>query len=207
MARKRGVDYFELLKEQIAYSRKAAEKLESCMPDFPNLKLSECIQEMHVIEHSADQTKHRLMDCLMREFLPPLDREDIFLLSSQIDDVTDHIEDVLLRLYMFNVHRLRPEIHEFVALISKCTAALVEGMAQLHDFRKSQILREKIIEVNTLEGQGDKLYERAIRHLYTDDSDAVEKIVWTEIFDRLEKCCDACEHTVDVLSRVIMSNT
>lgn len=207
MARKKGIDYFELLKGQMGYAVQAAQKLESCMDSFPELKLSEKIQEMHEIEHSGDRAKHQLVDHLMREFLPPLDREDIFLLSSQIDDVTDNIEDVLLRLYMFHVHRLRPEMSEFVTLISKCTAALAEGVAQLHDFRKSVILREKIIEVNTLEGQGDQLYEQAIRHLYTDDSDAVEKIVWTEIFERLEKCCDACEHTVDVISRVIMSNT
>ena len=207
MGRKKEVDYFEMLKGQVAFAKEASEKLKSCIEDYPNLKLSESIQEMHTIEHNGDQAKHQLEDHLMREFLPPIDREDIVLLASMIDDVTDHIEDVLLRLYIFNVHRLRPEIHEFVDLISKCTAALVEGIAEFRDFRKSRVLGEKIIEVNTLEEQGDKLYERAIRNLYTDGSDAVEKLTWTEIFDHLEKCCDACEHTVDVLSRVIMSNT
>ena len=54
----------------------------------------------------------------MREFLPPIDREDIMELSGTIDDVTDSIEDVLLRLYMFNIRTLRPEAQAFAQVLS-----------------------------------------------------------------------------------------
>ena len=71
------------------------------------------IEAMHKIEHSADIAKHGTMEQLVREFLPPIDREDIMELSGTIDDVTDSIEDVLLRLYMFNIRTLRPEAQAF----------------------------------------------------------------------------------------------
>ncbi len=45
-------------------------------------------------------------------------------LSGTIDDVTDSIEDVLLRLYMFNIRTLRPEAQAFAQVIADCCAAL-----------------------------------------------------------------------------------
>ena len=37
--------------------------------------------------------------------------------------------------------------------------------------------------------------------------DAVELMIWREIFDRMEKCCDACEHVANAVESIIMKNT
>jgi len=34
----------------------------------------------------------------------------------------------------------------------------------------------------------------------------VAVIAWTAMFDRLEKCCDCCEHVADVVEMVVMKN-
>ena len=35
----------------------------------------------------------------------------------------------------------------------------------------------------------------------------IDIIAWREIFNYLEKCCDACEHVADAVESVIMKNT
>ena len=50
--------------------------------------------------------------CLMlltKAFITPLEREDITLLSQNIDEVIDKIEDVLLRIYCNNIRVIRPD--------------------------------------------------------------------------------------------------
>ena len=140
----------------------------------------------------------------MREFITPIERDDITVMASRIDDITDAIEDVLLRVYMFNVRELRDEMLPFVELIVRCTQALQDGLREFANFRKSKTVREKIIEINNLEDEGDRLYLTAMRRLFADGATAEEKLVWTELFDCCELCCDACEDVSDAMSRVIM---
>ena len=150
---------------------------------------------------------HDLHDHLVREFITPIERDDITVMASRIDDITDAIEDVLLRVYMFNVRELRDEMLPFVELIVRCTQALQDGLREFANFRKSKTVREKIIEINNLEDEGDRLYLTAMRRLFADGATAEEKLVWTELFDCCELCCDACEDVSDAMSRVIMNNT
>ena len=80
-------------------------------------------------------------------------------------------------------------------------------MEEFHNFRKSTTIHGSIVEINRLEEVGDKLYVDSMRKLYTDGSTPVEMLTWSETFDRLEGCCDACEHAADVVESIIMKNT
>lgn len=206
MAKKNHNYYFDTFVKGVSYACDAAALLSACFDNYDPAHLRERIEEMHNIEHTADGVKHEMMTQLLKEFLPPLEREDIMELSHTIDEVTDAIEDVLMRVYMFNIAQLRSEAREFTTVIVNCCAALKEMLAELPNFRKSTTLRERIVAINGLEEQGDRLYTLAMRRLYTEEQDAVSVIAWTTMFDRLEKCCDCCEHVADVVERVVMKN-
>ena len=55
---------------------------------------------MHEIEHSADINKHEMNGTLAKAFVTPIDREDLDMLSLQLDDVVDLIEEVLQKFYI-----------------------------------------------------------------------------------------------------------
>jgi hypothetical protein len=165
------------------------------------------MSEMHAVEHAADIAKHELNRELARAFITPIEREDIMLLTQELDDVTDAVEDVLLRLYMFNVLSIRNEALEFTQLIYKCCEAMEEMLREFRHFRKSDSISKSIVEINRLEEEGDALYTKAVRRLYMGTQNAVDLMVWSEIFDRLEKCCDSCEHVANVVESIIMKNT
>jgi len=133
--------------------------------------------------------------------------EDIVELSHTIDDVTDSIEDILLGMYMYNITKLRPEVNEFCRVISRCCAALSEMTREMCNVRKSTLLQEKVIEINELEEEGDRLYTEAMRRLYVEERDPVAILAWTTMFDRFEKCCDGCEDVADHVEQVIMKNS
>jgi len=207
MAKKDNNYYFDTFEKCISYANEAAILLKECFDNFDAGKLKVHIEEMHKIEHTADGVKHELMERLMKEFLPPIEREDIVELAHTIDDVVDTVEDVLLGMYMYNIRYFRPEVQEFTSLIARCCAALAEMGKELSNFKKSTLLKEKIVEINGLEEEGDRLYREAIRRLYTEEKDAVAILAWTTMFDRLEKCCDSCEDVADTVEQIIMKNS
>ena len=120
MGRKKDHDYFSMLVGGVSYACEAAEKLYDNMQNFDSGMMSQNIAEMHRIEHEADVAKHEMLEKLLKEFITVIDREDILELASVIDDVTDSLEDVLLRMYMYNVTSLREDALQFASIIIQC---------------------------------------------------------------------------------------
>ncbi|NLT47825.1 MAG: DUF47 family protein [Clostridiales bacterium] len=205
MARKN--DYFDTFVKLVEYSCKAARLLIEVMTDYHPEKLEERMHEMHEIEHSADLEKHLMMERLAREFITPIEREDIMEMAHQIDNVTDSIEDVLMRLYMFNITVIRKDALDVAIIIEQCCEELKKALEEFSNFRKSKTLHKHIVEVNRLEEVGDKMYTEATRRLYVSEMNPVAVSAWTHVFHILEKACDACEDVSDVIESVMMKNS
>lgn len=207
MKKNKEFNYFEAFVNLSSFSLRAAEILINNLKNFDRSKLKERTKEMHDIEHSADLAKHELMNVLTKEFLPPIEREDIISLSEKIDDVVDAIEDVLIGIEIFNVQTIRPEIIKFAELIINCCKSMHSALEDFENFKKSKSLHSAIIEINRLEEDGDALYINGVRELYQTTKDPIELMVWTEIYRRLEKCCDNCEGVANDIENVVMKNS
>lgn len=204
---KKNNDYFAMFVELVGYSCRAAEMLIEVMEDYRPEDLEKLMIEMHDIEHSADVKKHEMIRKLAREFITPIEREDIMEMAHQIDNVTDAIEDVLMRLYMFNITVIREDALKVAVLIEECCQELKKALMEFSNFRKSKTLHNHIVEINRLEEEGDKLYTEATRRLYTSDLEPIRVSAWTHVFHILEKACDSCEDVSDVIERVLMTNS
>ena len=207
MGRKKDHDYFSMLVDGVSYACSAAELLHNDLQHFEPDKLPQHIDEMHKIEHTADLAKHDMLEKLLKEFITPIDREDILELAGAIDDVTDSLEDVLLRMYMYNITALREEALQFSTIIIQCCSEMKTMMEEFSNFRKSKKIKDTIIEINRLEEEGDKLFTQALHRLYASPNDPTEIMVWTSLYDQLEHCCDLCEDVADVVERVILTNS
>ncbi len=206
MIRKKGYNYYEAFQKMVSYTCEASEMLRSIIDNYKADALSRQIVEMHKIEHTADLEKHDMMENLLKEFLPPIEREDIIQLAEQIDSATDCIEEIVMRLYMYNIATIRDEAYEFVRIISSCANTMKQIMDEFPNFRRSKSMHKYIVEINDMEEEGDRLYTAAMRRLYIESADPVEIMVWTQVFQCLEDCCDACEDVADIVESIIMKN-
>ena len=207
MAKKQDSFYYENFSECAACACQAAHYLEDALKNFKPEGLSSMLDELHQVEHAADEKKHELSNVLARAFITPIEREDILLLSQSIDEITDKIEDVMLRLWCNNIQSIRPDAIELGAVLINCCEELRLLLDEFADFRKSKKLRDYIIHINTMEEQADKLFIESMRRLHTTCTDPLEIISWREIYIYMEKCADACEHVADAVESVIMKNS
>lgn len=207
MAKKNENFFFENFISCADFSLQAAKLLKDSLTGFSPASMKRLLDEMHRVEHAADMKKHEMKAVLVKAFITPIEREDIMMLSQNIDDVTDCIEDVLLRVYINNVNRIRPDSLPFADLIIRCCQTLLDALGDFADFKKSKTLNERLIEINTLEEEADKLFLSSMRTLHTECSNSLEIIAWREIYAYMEKCADACEHVADVIEEILMKNT
>lgn len=207
MAVKKNNDYFEMLVDLIRYSCDAASLLDNTISNFRMSQIDSKIKEMHEIEHSADIRKHEMLNKLSKEFITPIERGDIIEVASEIDNLTDSIEDVLVRIYMFNISVMREEALEFSNLIVRICNETSTLIKEFRNFKKSSEISKIIININDLEEEGDRIYIKSIKGFYTAMMDSIYFITWKETFEYFEKCCDACEHIADGIESVIMKNS
>lgn len=206
MAKKSDRFYYENFIESAALSCEAATLLRQTLADFDPAALDEKREALHEIERRGDDKRHEMVGALVTAFITPLERGDLLELSQNIDDVTDAVEDVLIRIYMCNVQTIRPDAVEFADLVIACCGAMQKLLEELPNFKKSKTLEDLIVELNRLEELGDDLYVKCMRSLHTTDTGALDVVVWREIYAYFEKCCDGCEHVADIVEGISIGN-
>ena len=200
-------DYFKLIEEQIGFCVQASELLEEILTVATEATMQTYKQQMHEIEHKADDIHHEILHDLSSEFITPIDQEDILHLVQIIDDVTDALDDVVMKLYMFGLDKIPSAAPAFSGKVKECIRALLAAGAELKNFKKPAKLREHLIGINTCESEADDLYVEAIHALFATETECKVLIGYKEIYDNLEECCDMCEHASDVIEQIIIKNT
>ncbi len=201
-------DYFDYFIRTAAFACEAANCLHESLAEFNEDLFRSRMAKMHEIENRADDEKHEMMTRLSHEFITPIEREDIVALAQHLDDVVDSIDDVMLRIDMYCLTEMRAEALAFSELIMKCCNELQQAVSEFRSFKSSAKIRDSIRLINSIESEGDKLHADCVRTLFrSPDIDAKTVIAWSGIYEDLEMCLDACEHSTDVMESVIMKNT
>lgn len=199
--------YFENFSECAALAKKAAIYLVECLENYDANNIDKMLEEMHVFEHSADIKKHEMNEILARAFVTPVDREDLDMMSHKIDSVLDLLEEVLQKIYIYNIKTIESAAIDYAKHLVRACDLLCEIMGEFENFKKSKKLRSLIIAQNDIEEECDKLYLSTMHELTKNSDDILTTISWYKIYDCFEACSDACEHVSECVGSIVMKNT
>ena len=200
-------DYFKFLEEQAYYCVQASTLLSEILCNYTASSIPKQRAKMHEIENAADEMHHHIISQLYTEFMTPFDQEDILLLAQLIDDITDALNQVVLKFYMFNITDMPVYVPSLSKVVDKCVNALFAVIKELKNFKKSEFLRKLIVEVKKVENQGDDIFVEAIHQLFTNKKTYDILISHKAIYESLEDCCNQCEHVAEVIEKIIIKNT
>ncbi len=199
--------YFENFSACATLAKNAANYLVECLENYDADKIEEMLVQMHTFEHSADMKKHEMNETLAKAFVTPVDREDLDMLSQQLDNVADTIEEILQKFYIYNIKKMEPAAIEFAKNLVKSCEMLVQIMDEFENFKKSKTMHNLIIACNDVEEDCDKLYLATMHNLTKNSTDVLTTMSWYKVFDCFEACADACEHVSECVGSIIMKNT
>jgi len=207
MANKADRFYYENFIAAADCACQAADYLVECLTTYDIAQIRMMLSRMHSFEHDADEKKHEMNSALAKAFVTPLDREDLAALSQTIDEVSDALEEVIRKIYIGQVKEIMPEAITFAKQIAVCCRMVKEMLVEFENFKKPEKLHKMIIEINRLEGDCDVLYLEAMIRSRKANTETLDIISWSEIFNALENCADCCEHVADSVEMVVMKNT
>ncbi|HEU5304785.1 MAG TPA: DUF47 family protein, partial [Gemmatimonadales bacterium] len=192
--------FFDLFISVAALSVEAA-KLQVDLLKADTLRRKPIVDAIKRLEHQADQLTHEVVTRLDRVFITPLDREDIHLLASRLDDVVDLIDGTASRVQMYRAGEAPPGAVLMADVVLRGTQQLLAAVQNLEKNKDRSVL-EAAAQVKRLEEEGDSLYHEWVARLFDGSPDALMVIKWKEIYDTLEKTLDQMEDAGNVLESI-----
>ena len=161
-------------------------------------------QRMRDAEHAADDTTHEIVRRVNTTFVTPFDREDIYALASELDDVMDFMEEAVDLVLLYEVDSLPSEFGDQVDVLQRCAQLTAESMPRLQTMKD---LEEYWIEINRLENAGDKSYRRILATLFSGKYEALEVLKLKDIVDSLEDGIDAFESVANIIEQIAVKES
>jgi predicted phosphate transport protein (TIGR00153 family) len=174
---------------------------------LPDADVQSVCERLVEVEHDSDTLTHELYKKINSSFVTPFDREDIYALGSQLDDVMDHLEGIGSLLYLYGLTSLPVlprEMHEMVEILAKqaqVTAAVMPRLKAMKD------IEEYWVECNRLENEGDRTYRMLLVRLFSGEYDALTVLKMKEVADELEAACDAFEHVANTIETILVKES
>lgn len=161
-------------------------------------------QRMREIEHETDETTHQIVRRVNSTFVTPFDREDIYRLANNLDDVMDFMEEAVDLIGLYNIRELPVECAAQVDVLRRATEVTAQAMPRL---RTMKDLEEYWIEINRLENQGDRSYRRLVAHLFSGAYKSLEVMKLKDVVDALEHAIDALESVANTVEQIAVKES
>ena len=171
-------------------------------PDFE--KRGQLIKDLENMEHTCDDFTHEIFTQLSKNFITPFDREDIHYLASALDDIADHIYASAKKINFYKVNPSDSGIQKMADIIAQACVAVNGAIVELRNMKNMRKITDALVLINSIENQGDDIFDLSIERLFDTEPDAKEVIKKREIYQVMEIVTDKCEDAANVIESIIV---
>ena len=192
--------FLELLLQQAEYAVEGLEALREYVRN-PDQAIATKVSK---IEKEADEIRRILIDELNHTFVTPFDREDIFALSLNIDDVLDYADTTVEELVMFEVQP-NEYINRMVSLLADAATEIYRGVLRLADH--PNVANDHAVRAKALENRVEQVYREALANLFK-EPDSLEGVMeilkLREIYRHLSNAADRGDEAANVIGDIVV---
>jgi uncharacterized protein len=194
--------FFDLFIEGGQNAVRAAKLLDEMMQAWPE---SEALaREILLAEQEGDRITHDIVRRLNTTFVTPIDREDIYALATQMDDIVDFTEEAADFLGLYKIEAPMEQATALTKVLVASCEQLALGLEKLPTFKD---LDKYWIEIHRLENDGDRISRDAVASLFSNGIDPMVVIRWKDMFAVLEEAIDATETAAQIIEGIVIKNS
>ncbi|MGH2976366.1 MAG: DUF47 domain-containing protein [Solirubrobacterales bacterium] len=194
--------FFDLFIEAGQNTVKAARLLDQMMGAWPDD--SGLSQQVFDAEQEGDRITHDIVKRLNSTFVTPIDREDIYGLATQMDDIVDYAEEAADLLGLYKIEAPMSQAQALTKVLVAACEQLAEALEHLPEFKE---LDKYWIEIHRLENDGDRISRDAVASLFSNGIDPMVVIRWKDMFAVLENAIDATETAAQIIEGIVIKNS
>ena len=147
-----------------------------------------------------------MIEQLNKSFITPFDREDIYALTKELDDITDMINTMVGRIKVYKIPGNDRHLMEFAKVIEESVLTVSKAVKGMRVKNGSKMVMAACVEINRLENVGDAMRDAVLMELFETKS-AIEIIKWKEVYQDAETVLDICEDVANVVESILIKQT
>ncbi len=198
--KKKSNRFLDLLTEQAEFTVQGMEALRRYVHE-PDRELARKVSQL---EKDADEVRRILIEELNNTFVTPFDREDIFALSLNIDDVMDYANTTLDEFELFDV-KPNTYIQRIVSLLADAAMEIHRAVIQLSDHPK--VANDHAVRAKALENRVEHVYREALAELFSTPKDiegVMQVLKLREIYRHLSNAADKGDQAANVIGDIVV---
>jgi hypothetical protein len=197
----RDEQFFDLFNQLAQHLKTAAQLLDQLFAE-PG-RTPDLVREIKDVEHLADQLTLSINTRIDKSFITPIDREDIHLLASRLDDVIDRLDGTARRVVMLHINEVREPAKLMAHVIVRAADHVALAVGSI---KRPSLVAVEAAAIKLLEEEGDALYHEAVGALFAGKPDPIEVIRWKEIYESLEQAIDQCMGVANAVQSISLKN-
>jgi uncharacterized protein Yka (UPF0111/DUF47 family) len=144
---------------------------------------------------------------LCRSFVTALEREDIEALSVALYKIPKTIEKIGERVLIAPHYMDGIELSRQLRLIEQAVETVLAMIKELRRGVNLEIIRTHNDQLQSVEGDADKLVLEMLRDLYSGRHDPIKVVFLKDLFELFEKVTDRCRDAGNVINHVVLKNS
>lgn len=197
-------DFFASFERVAEVTKTAAEELLKLFE--PGADRTVLVARLKELEHDADGITHETLERLNRTFITPLDREDIHVLITSLDDVLDLVYACGARLMIYQLKTVPSYLPELARLLNEAVLEVSKAVHRLRDAKSRVRVLDHCVEINRIENASDDKLREALQRMFTEEKDPIELIKIKETVEILEDATDKCEDVANVIEGIVLKH-
>jgi hypothetical protein len=195
--------FLKLLNDQATTTYEGLELLKKYMEEPSEIST----EDITFKEKEADEVRRILIDELNRTFITPFDREDIFALSRDIDDVLDYAYSTVHEMEILKVQPTSFMIR-IASLLRDAAYELHMAVQRLE--KHPSVAIDHAQRAKALENRIEAVYREALADLFSGPDNVhhiMEMLKMREVYRHLSNCGDRGDEAANVISDIVVKMT
>ncbi len=195
--------FLQLLVDQSAKTMEGIEQVQR----YVETGSKDAAARVKQIEKEADELRRIVNAELNRTFITPLDPEDIYSLSRNIDEIVDYADSTVDEMELFGIAG-NDYLKQMVALVLEGAQEIHLAMMRLKDH--PQVAGEHASRARSLENRVERVYRRAVADIFADATKldkVVEGLKYREVYRHLSNAADRYAEAADVVNHIVVKVT
>ena len=196
--------FYDLLESSAEESQHSAELLASFVRNLKGVMSEQSLNDLQQSRRKHKRLNQQITELLCKNFITPLEREDIQALSSALYKIAKNVEKIAERLLICPLNIEKDKFAGQVASLGQATSIVSVMVHSLRKGAHGESIQDSHERLQSIEGDADKHMNELLRELYNGGVDARELVLLKDIYDLLEKVFDRCRDAGNVVFQIAL---
>jgi uncharacterized protein Yka (UPF0111/DUF47 family) len=184
--------FYDLLENGAAAAKQSATILVGLLPRLANNPAPDVLADLAAARRKHKRISQQTTEELCKNFVTPLEREDIEALSTALFKITKTVEKIGERLLISPDGTDLNHISRQITMLEKGAELVVAMVGHIRNKKHGEEIQDEYDGLQTIEGDADKLMNELLKDLYHGSGDARSVVFWKDLYELLEKGIDRC---------------